>query len=736
MRSLWRDAGGLHDVGPLRAALFARRHRQTVAALHKHRRGPGLLFSGIVTASSKFHAEAAGEGLAASARTPTPLREWLSVWPLLALISFGSNAVQLAAMHRVLVEGKRWISERRFLNALNYCFALPGPEAQLLATYIGWLMHRTIGGVTAGVLFVLPGTICMMAMSYGYVAGGKSDLAEAVFFGLKPAVLVIVVQSLVRVGTRFLRSRLMLVLAAAAFIATYLFNLPFGWIVIASVLAGLITGLLGIRALLASASTARAFDGASEELGSDKLADHTRPSAIRSVQTIALWLGLWLIPIAAIVAIAGWENVFSRIAILFSGVSFLWVGGPYAVNSYVAVDAVETYAWLTHSEVLDGFAMAELAPGSAVQFLQFVGFLAAYRNPGMLNPNVAAALGGLLAVWVTFIPTFLWMFLVAPFIELYRGSKLLDTTLSALTGATLGVILSFAVSFGARALFGQFTPVSAYGLDFNLPNVASIDPWALFIAVVAAVAIFQLKLGIVPTLAAAAAIGFIPHLLAPALSGSIRAALLGFVAGAAIGFPAGPMAVWCLHLRIHKRWAMHWAIIAGSAIGDLVLAGGFVVIAGLFGHMLPALTVLQNPLVQGPALILSGIALFFIVTRSALLGLPEQAKAQEPKWSYAGAGVVSLIALTASITHPENLLTITAVFAVLGIPSDGGVALLAGFFLGSLAMWAGSIELLAHLGQKQGRQIMLRVMQLLCALCILAGIVQLGRAFDIFAGIG
>src|SRR5262249_3658747 len=379
----------------------------------------------------------------------------------------------------------------------------------------------------------------------------------------------------------------------------------------------------------------------------------------------------------------------------------------------------------TRDEVLDGLAMAELAPGSAVQFLQFVGIVAAYRNPGILNPHLAAALGGLLAVWVIFIPTFLWIFLVAPFIELYRGSKILDTTLSGLTGATLGVILSFAVSFGVRTLFAPLPPIIAYGLDFGRPKVARLDPWTLLIAVVAAVAIFQLKLGIVPTLAAACAIGLIPHMLGPALSESVRTALLGFVAGAAIGFPAGPLAGWCLHLRIRNRYAMQWAVVAGSATGDLLLAGGFVVIAGLFGNMLAPLSVLQNPIVQGPALIVSGIALFFIVTRSSLLGLPQETRLlPEPQWRYVGAGVTFLIAVAAAVSHPENLLTIGAVFAFLGIPSERGVALLAGFFLGSLVMWAAAIELLAHLGQKQGRQIMLRVMQLLCALCIVAGIVQ------------
>ena len=686
------------------------------------------------------YAEPAAGAAPIATSVRVPLREWLRTWPILALISFGSPAVQLAAMHRVLVERKRWVSERRFFNALNYCFALPGPESQLLATYVGWLMHRTLGGVMAGVLFILPGAICMLAMSYGYVAGARWDLVEALLYGLKPAVLVIVVQSLVRVGTRFLRSRLMLLLAASAFIASSFFNVPFAWILIASVLAGLMTALLRVGALLVEATPAHAFTGSAREshnLREEKLPDHAMPDAMRSLQTVVLWLALWLIPVAVVIAISGWDSVFSRIAVLFSEMAFLSIGGPYAVNSYVGVQAAESYGWLTHNEVLDGFALAELAPGPAVQFLQFVGFVAAYRNPGTLNPDVAGGLGALLAAWVTFIPTFLWIFLIAPFIELYRDSKIINAMLSALTGATLGVILTFALKFGLRLVFSEFVPIAAHGLDFTLPDIASIDPWALIIAIAAAIALFQLRLGIVATLATGCAIGFIPHMLdlVPALSSSIRTGLLGFLAGAAIGFPAGPLAVWCLHLRIRGRRAMPWAIIAGSATGDLVVAAGFVMIAGLFGGMFSALSFLHNPLVQGPALILSGIALFLIVTRSELLGLPQRAEPQEPKWRYMGGGAAFLIALIASMTHPENLLTITAVFTVLGIESESDFALFVGFFLGSLAMWAGAIELLCRLGQSQGRQIMLRVMQLLCVLCVVAGIVQVGRGLDAFANV-
>jgi chromate transporter len=655
---------------------------------------------------------------------------------MLALMSFGSPAVQLAAMHRVLVERKGWLSERRFLNALNYCFALPGPEAQLLATYVGWLLRRTLGGVIAGGLFILPGTICMLAMSYGYVAGGKSELAEALLYGIKPAVLVIVLQSLFRVGTRFLRSRLMLLLAASSFVATYLFDVAFTWIVILSVLAGVTTAVLEISALLAHPQPPPSLAGAdANELAEDDF-PHTRTSAARPLQTIALWLALWLVPVIVVVLLSGWNGVFGRIAILFSEMAFLSVGGPYAVNSYVGVEVVESYAWLTPDEVLDGFAMAELAPGPAVQFLQFVAFVGTYRNPGSLNPEVAAALGTLLAVWVTFIPTFLWMFLLAPFIEFYRDNKIINAMLSAVTAATLGVILTFAIKFGLRTLFSQFVPVSAYGLSFSLPAMASLDPWALATAMAVAVASFRFRLAMVPLLAIGCAIGLLPHLLDPGLSSILREAVLGFVAGAAIGFPAGPLAVWCLHLRIRGRRAMQWAIIAGSATGDLVVAAGFVAIAGVVGGMFPALAVLQKPLVQGPALVLSGIALFLIVTRSTLLGLPQRPAAQAPTWTYASSGAAFLVALAASTTHPENLLTITAVFSVLGIRADSGLVVLAGFFLGSLAMWAGSIELLCRLGQQQGRQIMLRVMQLLCVLCVIAGIVQLSRGLGIFAHIG
>jgi chromate transporter len=676
--------------------------------------------------------------MASDKSMPVSLREWLRVWSVLAMISFGSAAVQLAAMHRILVDAKRWIAERRFLNALNYCIALPGPETQLLATYIGWLMHRTAGAVTAGGMFILPGTICMMAMSYGYVAGGQSNATEAIFFGLRPAVLVIVIESLIRIAKRFLRTRLMLLLAAAAFLASYFLDLAFAVIILGSLLIGLLTGLLGIRPLLRSVYPAQPFVSARPEYqeAEDQLAAHTRATALGFFQTAAFWIALWFAPVVAIITVLGWENVFSRIAVLFSEMAFLSVGGPYAVNTYVAGQAVDTFGWLTPDEVLDGFAMAELVPGPAIQFVQFVGFVAAFRNPGILNPYVSGTLGGLLVVWVTFIPTFLWILLIAPFIEVFRDNKTINAMLSAVTGGMLGIILTFALRFGMRTLFGTLETVGAYGFDFAVPDITSVNSWAIVIAVVASLALFRFKLGIVATLAASCAVGFIAHSIEPDLEWNLRSGLMGFFAGAAIGFPTGPVAVWCLHLRIQRRRAMPFAIILGSTIGDLVVAAGFIVITGMFGSVLASLQFLRDPLLQGSALIASGIALLFIVTRSELLGLPDQDQPQVPKWTYVGTGLAFLIAFGASITHPENLLAIGAVFTFLGIESDSDSVLLAGFFLGSLATWTGSIELMCRLGESTGRRVMRRVMQLLCILCIVAGIAQLGRWSHLFDFMG
>jgi chromate transporter len=664
------------------------------------------------------------------------LRQALSVWPRIAMLSFGSPAVQLAAMCRILVEEKRWISRDRFLNALNYCLALPGPDAQLLAAYVGWIMHGTLGGMLAGGLTILPGMLCMMALCYGYVTGGDSTIGEVFSYGLKPAILVIVLEATIRVGRQVLRTRLMVALASLAFVGTFFFNLPFVLVVIGAALIGFCAGLVGVSAGQGEAPPPR---GSGETIGSvaagfrkEDLPDHTRPTVIRLLRTSALWLALWFVPVGVLVATLGLGNVFSQIAILFSKMAALSLGGPYAVNSYVALHAVESYGWLTHKEALDGLALAELAPGPVILFQQFVGFLAAYRNPGMLPPLAAGTLGGLLSIWIISIPTFLWIFLVGPFIERFRNNRFINATLSAVTGGVLGVVLTFAIRFGTRTMFLESEPISAFGLDFSLPNFASADPWALAIAIVAGIAMFCFRFGIVATLAASCAVGLIPYLIGAVGLGSLHDGLLGLVAGAAIGFPTGPVAVWCLHLRVQQRRTMVFAIIAGSAIGDLIVAAVFFVVTDLFGGAIASLQMLKSPLFQGPILIAGGIALLFIVSRSTLLGLPRQEQAQGEKWTYVGAGFAALIAVSASITHPENLLAIGGVFAILEIGSNSGLTLLAGFFIGTLATWFGTIELLCRLGESQGRQIMLRVMQGLSVLCIAAGFIQLARAANLF----
>ncbi len=346
------------------------------------------------------------------------MRQALNVWPRIALLSFGSPAVQLAAMYRILVEEKRWISRDRFLNALNYCLALPGPDAQLLAAYVGWIMHGTLGGMLAGGLVILPPMICMMALSYGYVSGGDSTIGEVLLYGLKPAILVIVLEATIRVGRQVLRTRLMVALAALAFVGTFFFNLSFVPVVVGAAVIGFCAALVGSPALPGAAHAQGvygAFVGpAAEGIRQDDLPEHTRPTAGRLLRIAAFWLALWFVPVGVLVAALGLDNVFSQIAILFSKMAALSLGGPYAVNSYVALHAVEPYGWLTHEQALDGLALAELAPGPVVLFQQFVGFLAAYRNHGMLPPLAAATLGGLLSIWVISIPTFLWISLVGP----------------------------------------------------------------------------------------------------------------------------------------------------------------------------------------------------------------------------------------------------------------------------------------------------------------------------------
>ncbi|NUJ81376.1 chromate efflux transporter [Methylocystis sp. FS] len=440
------------------------------------------------------------------------LREALGVWARIALLSFGGPAGQIALMHRVLVEEKRWLSETRFLHALNYCMLLPGPEAQQLATYVGWLMHGTRGGVMAGGLFVLPGAVAIMALSIIYALLGKLGFVAAAFFGLKAAVLAIVLQAVLRVGKRALRNRIMQGLAVAAFVGIFFFDVSFPLIILS---AGLI-GYFGGRAKLSQfAGGGHGGANASADGGSlfgDGFSALATPSAVSALKVAAIWLILWLAPVAALLALLGPANVFSQIAVFFSKMAMVTFGGAYAVLAYVAQQAVDNLHWLQSREMLDGLGMAETTPGPLIMVLQFVGFLAAYRQPGALPPSIAGALGGLLTTWVTFAPCFLWIFLGAPFVEKMRGDKALAGALVAITAAVVGVILNLAIWFAIHVLFGEVVAVHGFGLSFAAPMLASVNPWALLLTAGAMIAVFRFNVGMLQTLAACMAAGVLLYL--------------------------------------------------------------------------------------------------------------------------------------------------------------------------------------------------------------------------------
>jgi chromate transporter len=452
---------------------------------------------------------------------PTPglpaqvsLGEAFWVWLRIAALSFGGPAGQIAVMHRILVDEKRWIGEHRFLHALNYCMLLPGPEAQQLATYIGWLMHKTRGGLIAGGLFVLPGAVAIMALSWVYALYGQVGIISALFFGLKCAVLAVVLQAVIRIGSRSLKNGVMRGLAAAAFVLIFFFNVPFPLIVLG---AGLI-GYFGGRASYGAFQLGGGHGGASGNIVADadtllgeELPGHASPTVGQTLRQAAIWLVLWLAPVAALFLLLGEGSVFTQIATFFSKMAVVTFGGAYAVLAYVAQQAVENYHWLSAREMLDGLGMAETTPGPLIMVLQFVGFMGAYRNPGMLSPLLAGTLGGLLATWVTFIPCFLWIFLGAPFIERMRGNKGLSGALSAITAAVVGVVLNLAIWFAIHTIFREVSQVSAGPIHFDMPQIASVDPWALAISAAAIIAMFRLKVGIFQTLGGACVAGIALH---------------------------------------------------------------------------------------------------------------------------------------------------------------------------------------------------------------------------------
>jgi chromate transporter len=429
------------------------------------------------------------------------------VWLRVALSSFGGPAGQIAVMHRILVDEKHWVSESRFLHALNYCMLLPGPEAQQLATYIGWLMHRTRGGLMAGGLFILPGVVAIMGLSWIYVLYGHIGIVDGLFFGLKAAVLAIVLQAVLRVGKRALKNTAMRLLAAAAFIALFLFAVPFPVVVLGAGLVGYLGTVSGHPAFSVSVAHGGKGNGDADSLLGETLPEHTRPNFRHALKVAVIWLVLWLAPVAALLLVLGPADVFSQIAVFFSKMALVTFGGAYAVLAYVAQEAVGTYGWLHPTQMLDGLGMAETTPGPLIMVLQFVGFMAAFGSPHALSPLLAATLGGLLATWVTFVPCFLWIFLGAPYIEVLRGNKALSGALTAITAAVVGVILNLAIWFAIHALFREVTPFRGYGLALDVPTVTSPNLWAALLSGAAVIAVLRFKAEMVLILPVCSAIG-------------------------------------------------------------------------------------------------------------------------------------------------------------------------------------------------------------------------------------
>jgi chromate transporter len=446
--------------------------------------------------------------------------EAVRVWFKIACLSFGGPAGQIALMHRVLVDEKRWIGEERFLHALNYCMLLPGPEAQQLATYIGWLLHRTKGGLVAGILFVLPGLLAIMALSWVYVAFGNVGIVAGLFFGLKAAVLAIVLEAVNRIGRRALRNRTMVAIAAVAFAAIFLFGVPFPAIILAAGLLGYIGARSGSAAFVGGGghgpSKGVMLADADSALG-EGVPEHARPNLRWALRISAVFLALWLVPVGLLILAFGTGNVFADVAVFFSKMAVVTFGGAYAVLAYVAQQAVENYGWLAPGEMLNGLGLAETTPGPLIMVTQFVGFLAAFREPGLMNPYVAGTLAGLLTTWVTFLPCFLWIFLGAPFIERLRGNRALSGALSAITAAVVGVILNLAVWFGLHVLFREVVEMRIDPLSLDVPQLVSLDTAALILFIAAAIALFRFRIGVVATLLGAAGAGASWHTIAPPL---------------------------------------------------------------------------------------------------------------------------------------------------------------------------------------------------------------------------
>ena len=429
-----------------------------------------------------------------------PFGEALLVWLKIGCLGFGGPAGQIALMHRMLVDERKWVDEARYLHALNFCMLLPGPEAQKLATYVGWLLHGTRGGLAAGILFVLPGALVMLGMSFLYVLGRGVPAVDGALFGIKAAVLVIVVEALIRIGRRSLKTGLLIALAGAAFVGIFFFDAPFPLIVAGAAALGFFVaraspGLLDLQA--PAAAPVAAADG------------QWRRAAV----TTAVGLVLWWAPVAIAIAMLGSDHVFADIGVFFSKLAVVSFGGAYALLAYMAQEAVETYLWMTAPEMVDGLGLAETLPGPLIKITQFVGFLGAYRDAAPFAPATAGVLGSTLTTWVTFVPPMLLIFVAAPFIEQLRSNRRLSGALAAITAAVVGVILNLTVWFALHVLFAEVNEVRAGPLRWYAFDPSTVDPVVSALALVAAVLAFGLHRGLIELIVIMAALGVAVKLL-------------------------------------------------------------------------------------------------------------------------------------------------------------------------------------------------------------------------------
>ncbi len=436
----------------------------------------------------------------AISREPHPsFAEAFRFWLKLGFISFGGPTGQIAIMHTELVEKKRWIGDERFFHALNYCMLLPGPEAQQLAIYCGWLLHRTWGGLVAGILFVLPSVFILWALSYVYVAYGAVAWIAAIFYGLKPAVLAIVASAVLRIGSKALKNAVMWSLAAMAFIAIFFFKAPFPLIVATAAVIGFVGGLWRepLFNVVKGHNAKHAARGDAVIDDTHAAPAHTQPSWSWSIRVLVVGTLLWFAPILVAGVCYGWRGTLAQEGIFFSKAAMVTFGGAYAVLPYVAQQAVEHYGWLSAPQMLDGLGLAETTPGPLIMVLQFVGFLGGWNAPGMLSPLAAATAGALLTTWVTFVPCFIWIFLGAPYIEQLRNQTKLTCALSAVTAAVVGVVLNLAVWFGWHIVI----PAGGAGIDWFVVGVSAA----------AFVAMQRFKVDLIPVVFVSGLLGLIHH---------------------------------------------------------------------------------------------------------------------------------------------------------------------------------------------------------------------------------